>query len=139
MGQSCWKWYHSTRVTFLIKTVSKNINALTSWRSVLRVSLCFYNVNQQWKFWSEYRANYLRNGNNRRKRHDPELHEELCGIVGPFFIFTIVKLKGPNKQLNNKYVLLVSCKNNVLIQLSWLTCNIFPQFSWNIQTNIRMV
>ena len=34
------------------------------------------------------------------KGHEHKLYEALQVIVGPFFKFTIVKMKGPNKPLN---------------------------------------
>ena len=33
------------------------------------------------------------------KGHEPKLYEALRVIVGPFFIFTIVKMKGLTKQI----------------------------------------
>ena len=44
----------------------------------------------------------MRNDNNYCKGHEPKPYEALSGIVGLFFEFPIVKLKGPNKQLNGK-------------------------------------
>ena len=44
----------------------------------------------------------MRNDNDNREGHEPEPHEALCVIVGLFFVFTIVKLKGPNKKPFNQ-------------------------------------
>ena len=38
------------------------------------------------------------------KGHKLKLYESLRAIAGPFFEFTTVKLKGPNKQLNIKNI-----------------------------------
>ena len=44
----------------------------------------------------------MRNDNNYSKGHEPKPYEALSVIVGLFLTFTIVKMKGPNKQLNGK-------------------------------------
>ena len=36
------------------------------------------------------------------KGHEPKSYETKLVITGLFFKFTIVKLKGPNKSINNK-------------------------------------
>ena len=36
------------------------------------------------------------------KGHEPKLYEALRVAVGLFFEFTIVKMKGPNKRINDK-------------------------------------
>ena len=35
------------------------------------------------------------------KGHEPKLYEAELVIAGPFFDFTIVKMKGPNKPINH--------------------------------------
>ena len=37
------------------------------------------------------------------KGHEPMLYAALKVIAGPFFKFTFVKMKGPNKPFNRKY------------------------------------
>ena len=56
----------------------------------------------------------MRNDNNHREGHEPKPYEVLCVIVGLFFAFTIVKLKGPNKTIKSSKIQLEPKVNEVV-------------------------